>query len=373
MKGLIIWAHSKCRSTMALYRAVKERAQFPVRIVVARFDESSTLAMRHNTGFRADEFDDVEMTSISGDYERGLEILSEYRGYAHLFCAYQTVPAYRKLIVDAGNRGDLVFAAGEAPCNMSSGWRWLAKDIYLRFVLRWKVRKVVKTAKAFFCYSGDASRLSSFAGWPREKIVPFGYFPPPIEGSKCVQRMVGKPFVILSTGILSKYRGADILVRALKILKDRGVTYHAIITQEGELLPQLKKMAKRYDLPVEFPGFLSMQELIKLYESCSVYVGAGRSEPWGMRINDALNCGAPLVVSRGVGAVKLIDDYGCGLVCRANDAKDLAYQLEILATDERKYAEIAKNAVHAAVLISPDRQAQMMISAIQWKSDSAGD
>lgn len=373
MKGLIIWAHSKCRSTMALYRAVKEQAQFPVRIVVARFDESSILAMRHNTGFRANEFDDVEMTSISEDYDRGLAILNECHGYAHLFCAYQTVPSYRKLIIDAGRRGDLVFAAGEAPCNMSSGWRWLVKEVYLRLVLRWKVRRVVRMSKAFFCYSGDAFRLASFAGWPRKKLIPFGYFPPPVEGSQCVRRMVSKPFVILSSGVLSRYRGADVLVSALKILKDRGVAYRAIITQEGELLPQLKKMVELYDLPVEFPGFLPMQQLIKLYETCSVYVGAGRSEPWGMRINDALNCGAPLVVSRGVGAVKLIDDYGCGLACRANDAKDMAHQLEVLATDDWKYAEVAKNAVRAAALINPGRQAQLIIKYIRRNIASVED
>ena len=120
--------------------------------------------------------------------------------------------------------------------------------------------------------------------------------------------------------MLSRYRGADILVRALKLLKDRGVKYQAVITQEGELLQQLKAMKRKYDLPIEFPGVVAMPELIKLYQACTVYVGAGRSEPWGMRLNDALNCGAPLIVSQGMGGVKLVKDFGVGLTFRQEDA-----------------------------------------------------
>lgn len=366
MKGLIIWTYCNCRSTTALYRAVRERVSFPVRIVLARSDGTCEIpSLRQRTGSRSDEFADVKMDSIGGDFNRGLEIMNECAGYTHFFCVYQKVPAYRRLIAEAHRRGELVIAGGEAPCNMSSGWRWWAKEIYLHFILRWKVRQVVKASKAFISFSGDAYRLAALAGWPKGKVIPFGYFPPPIERSKCVERTTKKPFTILATGILSRYRGADVLVNALKILKDRGVAYRAIITQEGELLPKLKEMAKRYDLPIDFPGFLPMPELIKLYETCSVYVGAGRSEPWGMRLNDALNCGAPLLVSRGMGGVKLVDDYGCGLACRANDAEDMARQLEKLATSEMVYAEIARKAVDAASLIAPDKQALILLKALK--------
>ena len=359
MKGLVIWAHNNCRSTMALYRAIRDQAQVPVRIVMPQADEGAAFwAIRGNPGFRENEFADVQMDYIAGDYGRGLEILDACRGYVHLFCSFQGLPVYRRLIEEAGRRGEIVFAAGESPCNMSSGWRWLVREIYHRTVVRWKVRKVVQVARKFICYSGRGERTASLIGWTPEKVVPFGYFPPPLEGSKCVARQANKPFVILATGILAKYRGADVLVRALKILKDRGVACRAIITQDGELLPRLRRMVERDGLPVEFPGFLPMPELIKLYETCSVYVGAGRSEPWGMRLNDALNCGAPLVVSRGMGGVKLVDDYGCGLAFARGDAADLARQIEILATDPRTYAEVAAKAVRAVRFISPEVKAK---------------
>lgn len=366
MNGLIIWAYSNCRSTMALYRSVQRLAKCPVKIVLSKADKNCVIPdIRKKVGFREDEFKDVDFICLNNDFSLGIRMMDESPNYTHLFCAYQSESIYRKLIQEAKRRNERIFIAGEAPCNMSSGWRWWLKEIYLRFVLRWKVRSVVKIAEKFICFSGDAFKLSALAGWPKEKVVPFGYFPPPIEKSKCVKRTSNKPFVILTTGILSKYRGADVLVKALKLLKDRGVNYRAIITQEGELLPSLKKTAAKFDLPIEFPGFLSMDELIRLYENCSVYVGAGRSEPWGMRLNDALNCGAPLVVSRGMGGVKLVDDYKCGLAYSDNNPYQLANELEQLSKDNELYLSIAEGAYRAKNSISPEEKAKELLQVIK--------
>ena len=202
------------------------------------------------------------------------------------------------------------------------------------------------------------------AGWPKEKIVPFGYFPPALEGAHFVERVTNTPFVILATGELSKYRGADVLMDALVLLKKKGVPYKAVITQTGELLPALQRQAKRYDLPVEFAGLIPMSDLIALYEQCTVYVAAGRHEPWGMRLNDALNCGAPLVVSRGMGGVKMVDDYGCGLSFRCNDAMDLTDKLSRLATDRNAYIKVVENVKNAVAKCSPQSKGRELISML---------
>ena len=366
MNGLIIWAYSNCRSTMALYRSVQRLSDCPVKIVLSKAEKGCVIPdIRKKVGFREDEFKDVDVISLNNDYLLGIRIMDESPNYTHLFCAYQSEPIYRKLIQEAKRRNERIFIAGEAPCNMSSGWRWWLKEIYLRFVLRWKVRRVVNAAEKFICFSGDAFKLSALAGWHKKKVVPFGYFPPPIEKSKCVKRTNNEPFVILTTGILSKYRGADVLVKALKLLKDRGINYRAIITQEGELLPELKKLAAKHNLPIEFPGFLPMDELIRLYENCSVYVGSGKSEPWGMRLNDALNCGAPLVISCGMGGVKFVDDYKCGLSYSNNNAKDLADQLQRLAENKDLFLSVATKAYQAQEKISPEFKAQELLDVIR--------
>ena len=364
MKGLIVWAYSNCRSVMAFYRALAAEWNVPLMVCLLHYEEGQTMLVdRVQVGFRADEFDDVEMICVGNDFAAGLRVLDAHPGWHHLFTSYQESAAFRRLIQVAHARGEAVAIGSEAPCNMETGLRRFLKKIYLRTYLPWKVRKVLPLADFFLNYSGTDFARAEAIGWPRAKIIPFGYFPPPLEGSVCQRRTTNKPFHILSTGVLSRHRGADILVEALILLKARGVAYRATITQKGELFDALCGKIAAHDLPVEMVGFVAMEELIRLYETCSVFVGAGRDEPWGMRLNDALNCGAPLVVNRGMGGAALVDEYACGLTFTT--AAELADCLEKLARDEGLYAECAAHAVEAARNISPRVQAKRVVEAIR--------
>lgn len=367
IKGIVIWGHSNCRSVMGLYRELIRVSGLPAIIPLWRIPKDGDLfgAVRQGTGFRGNEFQDLPIIAAGEDYGICRKILDEHKDWLQLFCDYQLSPTRRRLILDAKAMGCSVGVLNEAPCNMERGVRALAKLFFMRFVLPHKIGPQACAADFFVNFSGDDDKYLKWIGWTQDKIIHLGYFPPPIEGSRCVARTgCQRPFTVLATGILSKYRGADVLVKALKILKERGVPYRATITQDGELLSKLKRDVAKYGLTIEFPGFLPITELIKLYETCSVYVGAGRHEPWGMRLNDALNCGAPLIVSRGMGGVKLVDDFKCGLSFASGDAKSLADALERMATDGAYYATCAHQAILAAEEISPCAQAGRLWRAI---------
>ena len=115
----------------------------------------------------------------------------------------------------------------------------------------------------------------------------------------------------------------------------------------------------RYELVM--PDFIRLDEAIRLYETCDVFLAAGLSEPWGMRVNDALNCGMPFVVSDGMGARGLVDSTGAGLAFRRNDPKDLADKVEELVRD---YPRFARAAYAAADLISPAVGARKMLEIV---------
>lgn len=365
MKGLVIWAQSACRSQMALYRELGRALAVPVEVAVWYYAATPGEANNRSAlGFSDNEFSDMTVLPVGEDWQRACRVLDGHFGWNHLVCNYQGSAVYRRVLVEAKRRGMCVAVGSESPCNMMTGWRRLAKEIYYRTKLPKMVRHVVNDAAFLANYSGTDDRLARLIGWPAEKIIPFGYFSPPIPGTKAVRRVSNRPFEILATGELTDHRGSDVLVRALSRLSRKGVPYHATITQKGPLLDSLKRTANREHLPIDFTGFMPLLDLHRAYESCSVYVGAGRHEPWGMRLNDALNCGAPLVVSRGMGGVKMVDDFGCGLSFANEDADDLARQLERLATDESLYARCAQMAFDAVDKISPEYQAKVLVSEI---------
>lgn len=347
---------------MGVYDALIKMLNCPVVVALWFFRKTvNQVTNRNCIGHSDSEFSNIKTINVGEDWEVGKKILDEHPGYTHLFAVYQGSPNFRKLLLEAKRRGERVMVISESPCNMTPGFKgWLKEHIYLKYILPRKVKKVIEASECVFNLSGDSSKALRDIGWPAEKVVPYGYFSPPIVGSKLVKRETNKDFHILVTGIMEWHRAPDTVMKALLLLKKRGVSYRATFTQKGPLLESLKKMALENELPVTFAGFLPMSELIKLYETCSVYVAAGRHEPWGMRLNDALQCGAPIAVSRGMGGVQMVDDYGCGISFEAEDYVDLAYKLRRMIEDAAFYLNCANNAFSAAKLISPAGKASLL-------------
>lgn len=364
MKGIIFWACTNCRSTMAFYQALSRRLNVPM-VVAIWLTKNGTCAVRSELGFRSDEFGNIEMIAVGDDYKKGLEILDAHPGWHNLFGVYQGAPGYQRLLAECKRRGLKAGVICEAPCNMSSGFRRALKTAYLKWVLPRTVRLAVSEADFFVNLSGDETRWVLNNGWSAEKIIPFGYYPPAIEGTKPVLRTSNKPFHILATGKLTAYRGSDVLICALALLKKWGIPYTATITQKGEMLPLLERYVAKYDLPIELAGFVEIDKLKDLYAKASVFVGAGRDEPWGMRLNDVLQCGMPLVVSRGMGGRQLVERYQCGTTFEREDYVDLANKLRELALDEEYYSRCAKNAYEAANAICPENMADRLIQEIE--------
>lgn len=344
--------------------------QCPLKIVVLKGLSDA----RRKTGFGDDEFSDMDLSFFQG-LESAKELLNEYKGYNHIFGSYQSEISI-KLIEHAINNGIKFGICSESPCNMTVGVVRYIKEIYLHTVLPLRVRKVVRHADFIVNFSGDDDKLLLTNGWTPNKIIPCGYYSPRIEGTKNVLRTESNwsDFSILLSGIHQWHRSPMLLLEALVILKSKGFSPDCYITQEGPLFASMKEYAIIHELyNVHFLGFVSMEKLKELYETCSVYVGAGNYEPWGMRLNDVLQCGAPLIVNKGMGGVKLVDDYHCGLAFKRNSPKELAAAIKKMMTDKDFYLSVAHNAFDAVSLIAPEVKANIIVKEIArrcqtWKS-----
>lgn len=167
------------------------------------------------------------------------------------------------------------------------------------------------------------------------------------------------------TGRHEWHRDPMVLLEALHILSKHGIHCKTIITQDGPLLPQMKRYSQSHGLDVDFPGFVSYKKLIDLYQKCSCFVATGRAEPWGLRVNDALQCGAPIVISSGMGAVKLVNDYACGLSFPQGNADALADNLALLIEDKERYCKLAQSAFVAAKACHPIAKAAEIVDVIK--------
>ena len=347
MKELVIWAHSECRSTMSLYREVKRQAGVPVTIALWKYGESDDIRkLREATGQVHGEYANLDLVPIGEDLQKGRELLKEHcgEGAVHVFCVYQNSPVWRQLILQAKKLGLRVIVYAEAPCEMCVGFKALLKRIYYRLVLPFKVRDVAKAADLFISQSGrmGIDRLARL-GWSMDKIVPFGYASPAeFNHVEQVEHVGSDVLRVLHTGVETPYRDVETLLRAVKILKKKGVSVEVVRTHGG----------------------VPLYELERLYKWADVFVACGLCEPWGMRVNDAIHAGLPVVASSGMGAKMIVEQHGCGSVYKAGNVKALAEVLCRFATDSNFASKCRAAVAQAHDAWLPQNKAKELLNFI---------
>jgi glycosyltransferase involved in cell wall biosynthesis len=188
----------------------------------------------------------------------------------------------------------------------------------LRAWLRDHALRRFYAAFARLLYVGERSRSHfSRLGCPSERMVfsPYCIDPSPFrvgerERDEMRARMraeLGLPedrIVLLFSGKLSRRKGVDVLLAAVKAMKptlrERVVI---VFLGSGELSGELQREAAASPLvSVLFTGFRNQTELSPYYHAADLLVlPSVRSETWGLVVNDALHHGLPCVVSDAVG------------------------------------------------------------------------
>ncbi len=185
-----------------------------------------------------------------------------------------------------------------------------AKDIYTSEVPQLR-RKIRRAKFVVTCTKYNKRYLSKVAGSIRTPIhvVYHGIdlsmfrfneasFPP------------APPYRILSVGRLVEKKGYDILLKALKILKNRGLDFEFLHAGDGEDSLRILKMSHVLGLSnqTKFLGTLTQDEVIKLYRTSHCFVLACKIAKNGDRdglpnvILEAMAVGIP-VVSTTVSAI----------------------------------------------------------------------
>jgi glycosyltransferase involved in cell wall biosynthesis len=225
----------------------------------------------------------------------------------------------------------------EAPANLSMGWKRLFTAIVGPVIRPLRAMRVSRRARFVLSASGNKQREFERLGFKSDKIFPFGYFPdfPFIERDTTPASMLK----ILCIGWMKPFKGQDYLLRSVAELRSKGIPVACTITGYGPTEQKLRALHKQLDLAevVEFAGVVNDERLGELFGWSNVLVAPGYEEPWGIRINEALLSGLPVVVSDGIGASELVRASGAGEVFKSGSVSSLTNALE------RYYDRIAQD------------------------------
>jgi len=144
----------------------------------------------------------------------------------------------------------------------------------------------------------------------------------------------------LFVGKLTERKNLEVIIRALNILKLNTPDAKLSIVGTGSQREYLETLVNELNLQnnVTFHGKVDDDELLKLYNSTTVYITASLWEGFGMPIIEAMACGKPVIASNIAAHREIIDSARIGYLAN-NDPNDWANKMRnILYTNWEKSA-----------------------------------
>ena len=141
----------------------------------------------------------------------------------------------------------------------------------------------------------------------------------------------------LTVGLLQHRKGIDILIRALGVLKRRGIRQRVLIVGMGQEREALGRLAEREDVTAEavFAGEKSHADVLSLMQGGSFFVLASRAEGLPLVIVEAMMCGLPAVATNIDGIPEIVTHEENGLLVEAEQVEQLADAMQRIGRDQQ--------------------------------------
>jgi len=204
-------------------------------------------------------------------------------------------------------------------------------------------RKVLayKAQKAQFVrfISKSGLRMSGLNGTPLEQRMRVLHLGVELEDSIPVVNSLSAPVTVLCAASLLPVKGHLVLLKAMEILRSRGLEFRLYLAGDGELRKTLYQEVHQRALGdrVHFLGSMSHSALMDLYASgtisiavlASVDLGNGLCEGIPVSLMEAMSFGIPVIATETGGIPELLE-RGAGWMVPAEQPQTLADALQLL-------------------------------------------
>ena len=173
-------------------------------------------------------------------------------------------------------------------------------------------------------------------------VIPYGVY---IKKSKTKK----KEKIILYAGRLFERKGVQYLLRAsTKLPRD----WKIIVAGEGYYKQNLINFAKTIKTKVEFTGWLSKQELHKLYRKSSIFVLPSLEESFGIVLAEGMMYSNAIITSKGTACEEVVGNSG--ILVQKKNVEELEKALLSLISNKKLLKNYQKKAQKKIVTYSWD-------------------
>lgn len=187
-------------------------------------------------------------------------------------------------------------------------------------------------------------------------------FNPNRAGKDYIRNITGndKPSLLYASRIVWE-KNVETLFNIYDEVKAQGLDVNFIVAGKGVAEPD----ARERMTDAIFLGFLSHEELGKLYASTEVFIFPSISETYGNVVVEASACGCIPVIARGGGSQALVIDGKTGFLCEPNDAKDYVEKIKLLLNNPELRQQMQEEAEKYTKLLSWESLAKRYFNDIQ--------
>jgi len=131
---------------------------------------------------------------------------------------------------------------------------------------------------------------------------------------------------LVHLGRLMRYKSVEVAVRTLARVRALLPQARLAIAGDGPEGPRLQRLARRLGISeaVDFLGYLSHDDKVRLLWESHVLLNPSPKEGWGLTVIEANACGVPVVASRRPGLVDSVRDGETGTLVPYGDADAFA-------------------------------------------------
>ncbi|KTD76405.1 glycosyltransferase family 4 protein [Legionella waltersii] len=143
---------------------------------------------------------------------------------------------------------------------------------------------------------------------------------------------------------LAHIKGVDVFIKAIKELKNRGLSFKAHIAGDGKERDAYLQLINELDLQQEISLLGWVDDRESFYKNIDIFCLPSREEAFGLVILESMTHSLPMVLSKLSGPIDIVGNSKSAVLVPPEDPIQLANALELVIRDKNLAKELAKNA-----------------------------
>lgn len=362
---IYLWLLTLTEHQVHLLRALKRHPGVTLYVVVA----TDELTERKRQGWIKPDLSDINVTNVNKlNWIRiGLKLVKENSDAIHLFGGLWASRRFFLILLYSMYKNRFLGLIVEPFIDTKDGYLddeglvagWLYSKLrpIIYRVSGWALDRKVKL---IFAISSKAACQFKKAGFRSGDLYPFGYFVPTSSHSvKMVEHPDRDVLRLVFIGALISRKGIDFIKELAALCFKKRVPISIDVYGPGK-----QESLLNFSPNLNYRGVIAFGNSSEVMQNYDLLIVPSKFDGWGVVVNEALQSGLPILVSKNTGASTLVTQSGAGIVFDSNNACELIDSIEALIKDRTIISAWKERALAYSSKITPEIAASYMLKSI---------